>query len=55
LTEDSDSEVRPILGRPEGTNVESLKVYIQPDEMSDSSKINFSYEVKSFTSTQMQL
>ena len=57
LTEDSDSdEVESIHGRPEGENVEeSLKLYLKPDEMSDSSKLNFSYEVRSFTSTQLQL
>ena len=55
MTEDSDDEVKPIFGRPEGKNETSLIVYIQPDESSDSSKLNFSYEVKSFTSTQIQL
>jgi len=55
LTEDSEDEVKPIFGRPEGKIAESLKVYIQPDESSDLSKLNFSYEMKSFTSTQMQL
>jgi len=55
LTEDSEDEVKPIFGRSEGKNEEILTVYILPDESSDSSKLNFSYEVKSFTSTQMQL
>ena len=56
LTEDSENEVQPIYGRPEGKNVEQLKVYLMPDEMSeDSGMLNFSYEVKSFTSTQMHL
>ena len=55
MQEDSDNEFVFIFGRPAGNEVEGLNVYINPDEMSDLSKLNFSYEVKSFTSAEMQL
>ena len=55
LTEDSDNEVQSIYGRSEGKHADQIKVYLKPDEMSDSGMLNFSYEVKQFTSTQMHL
>jgi len=53
LTEDTEDEIYRVYGR--GRKINGVQIYIEPDEMSDPSSLNFSYEFKAFTDTSAQL